>query len=80
MSELHPIFTGILATFAQNYEAKAAPMSEAEDNRRARAEATAFERDYSRCERGPDTYVQDIEERAAYREAEAMKILEDLNA
>ena len=37
MAELHPIFAGILATFAQNYEAKELDMSEAEDNRRAKA-------------------------------------------
>jgi hypothetical protein len=39
MSELHPIFTGILATFAQNYEAKI--LAEDSDNERRRDAAEA---------------------------------------
>jgi hypothetical protein len=39
MSELHPIFTGILATFAQNYEAKILAEDSDDERRRDAAEA-----------------------------------------
>ena len=76
MSELHPIFTGILATFAQNYEAKILAEDSDDERRRDAAEAVLAARQVQeeedakaefRLESARDDHARDLR---AEREAE----------
>ena len=77
MSELHPIFTGILATFAQNYEAKILAEDSDDERRRDAAEAVLAARQVQeeeeakaefRLESARDDHARDL--RAEREEAE----------
>jgi uncharacterized iron-regulated membrane protein len=76
MSELHPIFTGILATFAQNYEAKILAEDSDNERRRDAAEAVLDARQVQeedakaefRLQSATEDYLRDI--RAEREEAE----------
>ena len=77
MSELHPIFTGILATFAQNYEAKIIAEDSENERRRDAAEAVLAARQVQeeedakaefRLESARDDHARDL--RAEREEAE----------
>ena len=77
MSELHPIFTGILAAFAQNYEAKILAEDSDDERRRDAAEAVLAARQVQeeedakaefRLESARDDHARDL--RAEREEAE----------
>ena len=77
MSELHPIFTGILATFTQNYEAKILAEDSDDERRRDAAEAVLAARQVQeeedakaefRLESARDDHARDL--RAEREEAE----------
>ena len=77
MSELHPIFTGILATFAQNYEATIIAEDSDNERRRDAAEAVLAARQVQeeedakaefRLESARDDHARDL--RAEREEAE----------
>ena len=77
MSELHPIFTGILATFAQNYEAKILAEDSDDERRRDASEAVLAARQVQeeedakaefRLESARDDHARDL--RAEREEAE----------
>jgi hypothetical protein len=74
MSELHPIFTGILATFAQNYEAKILAEDSDDERRRDAAEAVLAARQVQeeedakaefRLQSATEDYLRDIRDPTA---------------